>query len=110
MNSLIREFGLTLSVPFYMKNYFNFCLQTSFHRRSFAISDYKIPDGEFAIMIHFDKTEFGHLMNNYVKKIGMSIRENSILRSLGWMCDTIYLSSFHSEYFDECVGLTVKTY
>lgn len=56
MNSLIREVGLTLSVPFYMKNYFTFCLQTSFHRRRFAISDCKIPDGEFAIMIRFDKT------------------------------------------------------
>ena len=56
MNSLIREVGLTLSVPFYMKNYFTFCLQTSFHLRRFAISDCKIPDGEFAIMIRFDKT------------------------------------------------------
>ena len=66
-----------------MKNYTPFCSEIFFHRRGFVIHYYSIHDTEFTAKIHFDKDEFGHLIDQYIKEIIKCIRENMILRNAG---------------------------
>ena len=94
-----------------MKNYAPFCSEMYFHRRRFVIHYYSIRDTEFTVKIHFDKDEFGHLIDQYIKEMIKCIRENMILRNAGWMNDTVFLCFCGNlQYFYEVFCLKVKSY
>ena len=89
----------------------SFLLIISFHRKRFVIYDYSIHDNEFTGKIHFDKDEFVHLIDQYIKEMIKCIKENKIPRNVGWMNNTAFLCFREDpEYFYQCVCLTFKSW
>ena len=76
------------------------------------ILDHSVDNEEFVLKIYYDKEQFEHLINEYVKEMLCELKNSKKLYDAGWDVHNIITDRFEvtRDYFNDAVYLKVKTF